>query len=467
MSAKRAEFDLLIGCHGDAGGWGGAALAALELARACRAAGWRPLLLGMGTSQPAQDDATDVPRHNVDISPRGGWWRLHQWHTPHVLARALRQFPRPAEFVSFSPFWTVAARRVWPDLPVIARYCGLLHHAADRVHKLNGRPLGFWERINHLGVIAVERRALRVANVVLASSPEHIIEIMAFEPRAAERIKEVPDGCTRFEPTDAARTELRRRLGLTDADFAILLCGSCDANKAFDHAIAQMPRVAPSGRLLIVGDGPTRAALERLTAELNLTTRVYFLGRVPDLAAVYAAADCVASTSFYDTFPNVIKEAMWSGRPVLVPEHDPPEVSAGISGLIRRHGGGLLYDRRRDGSMAEVINELMRNPHLARQLGRQAAETARSRFDWQNTVNEIGNATMRRRSCATPSAGADAAGPSTSEIRSAPPPRNLPCDRHGLAECAATPPDRAASTDDNPAACEAAAACDAGHERRP
>jgi glycosyltransferase involved in cell wall biosynthesis len=461
MDAELTARDVYIGCHGDLNGWGGAMMAGRGLAAACRRTGLTTLLLGVGNRQPDSPVAQDGSRlQNVTVRPLPLLWRVHTWCIPHLLARRLRRRPPPRRaFVSFCPFWTVAARRVWPDVPVLFRFCGLLSNCGPLTRSRAGW-LASWKRVADAGTRAAERRALREADQILVPTPEHVEEIIAFQPRARGRACVSPDGCDRYEPDPEDRPLLRARLGLSDTDFLILLCGSCDRNKAFDHALRELRRTDPRGKLALVGDGPGRPKLERLAAALGLAGRVHFLGRVPEIAGWYAAADCVVSTSFYDTFPNVIKEAMWCGRPVVVPRHEPPRVYAGISGLLSREGGGLIYDRQTPGALAQRLNALIANGRRASALGARGHEVAEQCFRWDDTIRRIRSAAGLTPVVPTPSAACATARPSASESRSVLPERSARCERRGREEPAGSAPCPVASGVGNQDERAAPASCD-------
>ena len=124
--------------------------------------------------------------------------------------------------------------------------------------------------------------------------------------------------------------------------------------------------------LVIVGDGPERPRLLRLAADSAVATRVHLPGMQRDMEPWYAAADSVISTSFYDTYPNTLQEALCRGRPVIMPQHRPPQVYAGFAEVIAAGGGGLLYDRVQSGALAECMNRVVRAADLREELGRQA-----------------------------------------------------------------------------------------------
>jgi glycosyltransferase involved in cell wall biosynthesis len=73
----------------------------------------------------------------------------------------------------------------------------------------------------------------------------------------------------------------------------------------------------PSGRLVIVGDGPERPALEALAGSLGVVDRVQFAGHHQDTTAFYAQFDIFALSSDTEQMPLSVIEAMASGLPVV------------------------------------------------------------------------------------------------------------------------------------------------------
>ncbi len=100
----------------------------------------------------------------------------------------------------------------------------------------------------------------------------------------------------------------------------ILNAGRLHEQKGQDLLIRAFALVAdryPGWTLRIVGEGPMRARLEAMVADLRLSDRVIFAGAVADMAAAYDGADLFAFPSRYEGFPNALAEAMAHGLPAV------------------------------------------------------------------------------------------------------------------------------------------------------
>lgn len=164
--------------------------------------------------------------------------------------------------------------------------------------------------------------------------------IRDLDARGFERLVLWPrgvDSCL-FRPDRPGRARVRQAMGVEDGDVVIGHVSRIAAEKNVDYladALQHVLRSRPGVRLLIVGDGPERPALEE-----RLGREVHFAGyrRGEDLADHYAAADLFAFASKTETFGNVILEAMASGLPVVA-------LRAGGPGDILRDGEtGRLVD---------------------------------------------------------------------------------------------------------------------------
>lgn len=102
----------------------------------------------------------------------------------------------------------------------------------------------------------------------------------------------------------------------------ILGVGRLAPQKRWDRLIATLPAL-PGVDLVIVGDGPDRAALIRQAARLGVTDRLHLPGHLADPLAAMAHAAVLALTSDFEGVPGVLAEALSVGTPVVTTESTP------------------------------------------------------------------------------------------------------------------------------------------------
>lgn len=133
---------------------------------------------------------------------------------------------------------------------------------------------------------------------------------------AADRVTVLRNGVdlVLFHPGN--REAARRALGVHRRTLASV--GHLIERKGHHHVITALSQI-PETDLLIAGEGPERAALEKLAARLGVADRVRFLGSLSQerLAEVYRAADALVLASSREGWANVLLEAMACGTPVV------------------------------------------------------------------------------------------------------------------------------------------------------
>jgi glycosyltransferase involved in cell wall biosynthesis len=143
---------------------------------------------------------------------------------------------------------------------------------------------------------------------------------------------------TLFRPDRPGRFEVRRVLGWSPHDVVIAYVSRIAPEKNVDYLAAALAIVAsrrPDVRILLVGDGPSRKALEQRIGSI-----AQFAGyrQGEDLADHYAAADIFAFSSLTETLGNVVLEAMASGLPVVALR------AGGVGETVESGSTGILVD---------------------------------------------------------------------------------------------------------------------------
>lgn len=237
-----------------------------------------------------------------------------------------------------------------------------------------------------------EQRILGRANRVLCVS--HAVAAYAMQHGAhRERVLIQPNAVNpaRFHVNSAAR-EVRTQLGFTDDQVVVGFVGSLKLWHGVEHlveAVACARSLVPRLRVLIVGDGPARAAIEHAIREHDLEGQVVLVGNVPhtDVPRYVAAMD-LAVAPYRDTpdfyfSPLKIFEYMAAGKPVVAPRlgQIPDIVSDGETGLL--YAPGQVHE------LAERLVLLATRENMRAELGQQAGEVVREQYTWEATAQHL------------------------------------------------------------------------------
>lgn len=157
----------------------------------------------------------------------------------------------------------------------------------------------------------------------------------------------------------AERAALRAQLGLPPEARVLLALGRMVEKKGFADlldAFERLPGRSAEGaplRLLLVGDGPERAALEARAGQGSLRGRVVLAGWQDEPTPFYAAADAFVCPSRHEPLGNVILEAWTHGLPVLSTDNE------GAQELITPGHDGLIAPRADPAGLAAGLEHLL------------------------------------------------------------------------------------------------------------
>ncbi len=174
---------------------------------------------------------------------------------------------------------------------------------------------------------------------------------------------------------------------------ALVAVGRLSAEKGFHLLISVFARLlvdCPDWHLVIVGDGPQRAELERQSDEMGIRNRVLLLGQVRDPNQILRQSDIFVLPSRYEGFPNALCEAMACGLPVV--SFDCP---FGPAEIIRDGVDGILVPQGDSSALAESLGRLMRDEGARHRLAQRAPEIV-ERFaldkvmdTWEETLRRV------------------------------------------------------------------------------
>lgn len=230
-----------------------------------------------------------------------------------------------------------------------------------------------------------ERRSARHADLVLTTSEYSANRIAHFYGVARDRISVVPPAFDVINWQSEFTSAVRNDAGVSHP--TVLCVARMYRRKNIRSLIGAARLVVDTGQRLavrIVGDGPERRELERVTHALELTDVVTFTGQVPHrrLVAEFATCDVFCLPSLQEGFGIVYLEAMASGKPVVA-------LHASSTPELIEHGvNGLLAEPHDEADLAGKLRTLLDDAALQTAMGTVNSEKARA-FDVLRTTKRL------------------------------------------------------------------------------
>jgi colanic acid/amylovoran biosynthesis glycosyltransferase len=329
-------------------------------------------------------DRFPFPRKRVVVLPKPGlrWWRrlvhkyfvnspwqLYRWELRHALLELTRSNAKVLHiYFGHTALHFLPLIKAFPHAVVVS------YHGADAgvdVSKPGHRAL-MLEVFNHADLIQARSESLRQDLIQLGCPAEKVqiqrtgvpLEYWLYEPRTTPE-----NGAWRI--IQSCRLIPKKGLDDTMRAFAMIL-----------------PKV-PRARLILAGDGPLKADLEKLAAELGITEKVRFTGFLtqPKLIKKVQASHLFVHPSRMGTdgnregIPNSLLEAMASGLPVIATRH------GGIPEAVTHEENGLLVDENDPDALASAMLRVIEDEALAQRLGAGARRVIEQDFDRERNIS--------------------------------------------------------------------------------
>lgn len=212
-----------------------------------------------------------------------------------------------------------------------------------------------------------------------------------------QELGDVPPERVLYAPYGVAMPA-RERLPRSD-ELRIVYSGRLETPQKRSHDLVPMvaglqARQLPF-RLEIAGDGPERSSLESALAEPAAEGKVVFHGQLPAdrlKAEVYRGADALIVTSFWETGPIVVWEAMAQGVPVVSSRY----IGSGLESALQDGGNALLFPIGDADAAADALARLHREAGLAEHLVAGGLELVGRRYSipasvagWDDVLRKI------------------------------------------------------------------------------
>jgi glycosyltransferase involved in cell wall biosynthesis len=294
---------------------------------------------------------------------------------------AVRQGVRLAHFLRTQRIAILHAHDVYSNAFAVpwARLVGVRTIASRR----------WWEGFHGSRWRLTSRASYRVAHAVLANSASIGRMLIDVEGVPSGRVAVVPNFVdeSAFErPDGAVLKALREELRLEGAAPIIGIVANLlpvkDHTMLLRAAAVLRPRW-PRLRIVLVGDGPCRPELVRLSHDLELADTIVFAGWRPNVPNLHHTFDISVLCSTSEGLPNSVLEAMAASRPVVA-----TKVGA-VGDAVIDGETGVLVPRGDHTQLAAALDALLRDSVRAARMGQAGAARALAHYSRDAALNAL------------------------------------------------------------------------------
>jgi dihydroflavonol-4-reductase len=282
------------------------------------------------------------------------------------------------EHLSLDDLITVLARAVGvkrPQVHIPELSTRMLVWASERFGTFGGAMRGRLEFFTKSHVFDIGKASRVLGFTPLVAVSEGVGRTVLWEERVA-LVSRTKNTARRHTADVIARPsgELRRRYGLSDDALIVGAVSRYFPVSGTRYLLDAFPRVraaVPSARLLVVGEGIEREALEAQALRLGISSFVIFAGMREDVPAHLRLCDVAVVSSTDDGLSLAAMEALSAGVPLVATR------GRGLSSIVRDGENGLLVPPGDSDALASAIIRVLRNPVLRGELAARISAAGR------------------------------------------------------------------------------------------
>jgi len=233
---------------------------------------------------------------------------------------------------------------------------------------------------------AVERALInRIDHLIVVNAFVHKLFTKRYGPRPTTVVQNVPDAPDFSQTPPPDVLDLRRHFGLGADDVLLLYQGGLNPERGLEECVQAVAMLPESLKLVLIGEGRLREHLEQLVKELNLSTRVFFLGQVPSERLLWYTRQAdvglvvyknTSLNNYYST-PNKIFEYLLAGIPTVASDHPGKRI-------VVEEGTGVCVEETPEAIRDGILDVLARLEEY-----KQACQKKRERFSWPQEQKKL------------------------------------------------------------------------------
>jgi len=190
-----------------------------------------------------------------------------------------------------------------------------------------------------------------------------------------------------FQKASSGREASRKALGIREGEAAVGAIGRLSEEKGYDFLLRVCARLLREGKdfkILLVGDGPQKQALQSLSRQLGIEPNLIMPGFRRDTASLYQVLDVFCMPSLREGLPLALLEAMASGRAILA------NAVGGIPEVLGTDGvcGHLMVPNDEE-TWTLALGSLLKNPEQRTALGASAMRKVETYFSRESMARGV------------------------------------------------------------------------------
>lgn len=194
-----------------------------------------------------------------------------------------------------------------------------------------------------------------------------------------------------FSGYDEQAKQIRVEFGIAESAPLFGIVGRLKPQKnvaMFLLAAAEIIKLQPEARFLIVGDGPLQSDLELQTKNLGISSSVIFAGMRKDVPAILNALDVLVLSSLWEGLPVILLEAMAASLPVVSTTVD------GVVGVVQPDVTTLLVPTSDHKALADACLRLARDPDLREKMGQAGLQRVSDHYSLDHMIDLVSSLYM-------------------------------------------------------------------------
>ncbi len=234
----------------------------------------------------------------------------------------------------------------------------------------------------------IDKCLIGFTDMVLAVSMSVVNSLVDIEGIPPSKITLLPNGVdlNEFNPANIHTNDIKKSLGIPSSSKIVGMVARLHKHKDHEtllYAMSDIIKNEPETTLVLVGDGPEKKKLQKLSEKLTISKNVIFTGYRKDVPELTSLFDIAVLSSKTEGFGISLLEAMAMEKPVVATS------TGGTVDIVADGVNGFLVPPCDTASLKETIIKILKDESLARRFGLMGRRIVEEKFSMDKTIQNL------------------------------------------------------------------------------